>query len=272
LGKVLFIPHGGGPLPLLGDPGYARLVRALTSLGPELAGARAIIVVTAHWEMAQPCLSSAARPGMLYDYYGFPEAAYQITYPAPGAPELAATVAERLSRAGFGPEFDAERGFDHGTFVPMLLMRPEADIPILQMSLLSSLDPGQHIAFGRALGELMDGDLVLIGSGFSFHNIPALIGRLSPEEAKEGPSLAKVFHDWMDGIICDPEPNDARQHSELVGWAQVPGARFCHPREEHLLPLHVCFGAAQAAGLSASQFFGEPVKGYQTSGYFWQSS
>lgn len=270
MGKVLFIPHGGGPLPLLGDPGYAGLANALQALGPEIAGARAIIVVTAHWETAQPGLTSAARPGMLYDYYGFPEAAYQITYPAPGAPQLAATVAEMLMRAGFRPELDARRGYDHGTFVPMLLMRPEADIPILQMSLLASLDPAEHIAVGRALGELLDGDIVLVGSGFSFHNIPALIGRLSPGEARAGPALATAFHDWMDDVICAPGQEPQQRHQKLVAWDKAPGARFCHPREEHLLPLHVCFGAAQAAGMSARPFFAEPVKGYRTAGYIWQ--
>lgn len=270
MGKVLFIPHGGGPLPLLGDPGYARLATALKALGSDIAGAKAIIVVTAHWEMAQPGLTSAARPGMLYDYYGFPEAAYQISYPAPGAPQLAATVAERITKAGFRPELDTQRGFDHGTFVPMLLMRPEADIPVLQMSLLASLDPAEHIALGRALGDVLDGDIVLVGSGFSFHNIPALIGRLSPGESGAGPALAAAFHDWMDGVICCPGREPEQRQAALLAWDRAPGARFCHPREEHLMPLHVCFGAAQAAGLSASQFFGEPVKSYQTSGYIWQ--
>ncbi|MDF1736972.1 MAG: class III extradiol ring-cleavage dioxygenase [Minwuia sp.] len=267
---MLFIPHGGGPLPLLGDPGYARLASALKAQGEELAGARAVIVVTAHWETAQPSLTSAARPGMLYDYYGFPEAAYRISYPAPGAPELAASVAGALGSAGFKPELDAIRGYDHGTFVPMLLMRPAADIPILQMSLLSSLDAEEHIAFGRALGELLDDDVVLIGSGFSFHNISALIGRLSPMEAREGPSLAAAFHHWMDETICGPGLDEDQRHRELVAWEEAPGARFCHPREEHLLPLHVCFGAAEAASLSATRFFAEPVKGYQTSGYVWR--
>ena len=255
---------------MLGDPAYVPLARALKAQGDELAGARAIIVVTAHWEAAQPSLSSAAHPGMLYDYYGFPEAAYRITYPAPGAPELAQAVADTLAAAGFRPELDAGRGYDHGTFVPMLLMRPEADTPVLQMSLLASLDPGEHIALGRALAGALGDDIVLIGSGFSFHNIPALIGRLSPQDAAEGRSRAAAFHDWMDGVVCDPGLEPAQRHRELVAWDRAPGARFCQPREEHLLPLHVCFGAAQAAGMSVSPFFAEPVKGYRTSGYVWK--
>ncbi len=270
MGKVLFIPHGGGPLPVLGDPGYARLASALKAQGEALAGARAIIVVTAHWETPQPCLTSAARPGMLYDYYGFPEAAYRLCYPAPGAPDLAETVAAALTVAGFSPELDATRGYDHGTFVPMLLMRPAADIPILQMSLLASLDAAEHVALGCALAGALGDDIVLVGSGFSFHNIPALIGRLSPGDAAKGQAQAAAFHHWMDKVICDPGLTAGQRERELVAWASAPGARFCHPREEHLLPLHVCLGAAQAAGLSAGQFFAEPVKGYQTSGYIWR--
>ena len=146
MAKVLFIPHGGGPLPLIGDPAHAPLVTALTGLRPILDGAKAIIVVTAHWEAETPSFSSSAAPGMLYDYFGFPEETYRLNYPAPGAPELAARAAQALGADGFATRLDPERGFDHGTFVPLMLMRPEADIPVLQMSLLASLDPARHIA------------------------------------------------------------------------------------------------------------------------------
>ncbi len=269
MGQVFFIPHGGGPLPLLGDPGYARLAEELAALNGNIAGCKALLLVTAHWEADQPCLGTASDPGMLYDYYGFPEESYQIQYPAPGAPELAKSVASALSGAGFDPQFDPERGFDHGTFVPMKLIRPEADIPILQMSLLSSLDPGQHLAFGRALASLLSEDIALIGSGFSFHNIQALVGRNGGDPAA-GHLQAKAFHDWLDGVVCDPDLTPEQRERHLEDWASAPGARFCHPREEHLLPLHVCQGAASAAGFHVKQIFGEPVKGFQTSGYHWQ--
>jgi 4,5-DOPA dioxygenase extradiol len=270
MAKILFIPHGGGPLPLMDNPGYARLSAALRELGPILQGAAAIIVVTAHWETARPCLTNASRPGMLYDYYGFPEQAYQITYPAPGAPALAKSVAQALAAAGLEAEFDDERGFDHGTFVPMALMRPEADIPILQMSVLASLDPAQHISMGAALAPLLADNIVLIGSGFSFHNLKALQGRLDEQEAQQGQSLAKEFHDYLDHAVCASELRDEERKQLLVNWEKAPGARFCQPREEHLLPLHVCYGAAHRASASGTRIFGEPVKGYQTSGYYWR--
>lgn len=266
MGQVFYIPHGGGPMPLLGDPNYARLAEALRALHPQVAGSKAIIVVTAHWEADQPHLSAAAKPGMLYDYYGFPDAAYQISYPAPGAPELAQEAASALAAAGFEPELDAERGYDHGTFVPMALIQPEADIPLLQMSLLSSLDPAAHIAMGRALAPLLADGITVIGSGFSFHNLPALTGRLGGN-LRQGQKMAEDFHDWLDEAVCGPSEERSRR---LNAWVEAPGARFCHPREEHLLPLHVCFGAAEAAGLPPVRFFGEPVKGYQTTGYHWK--
>ena len=205
----------------------------------------------------------------LYDYNGFPEWTYRLNYPAPGAPELANKVAETLSAHGYQTEFDRQRGFDHGTFVPMMLIRPEADIPILQMSVLSSLDPAQHLALGRALSPALEDDTILIGSGFSFHNLKALQGRLDEAAAEKGKSLAGEFHSWLDDVTCDAKlPSDERDQA-LINWAAAPGARFCQPREEHLLPLHVCVGAAQDANLTARKIFGEPVKCYQTSGYAW---
>ncbi|KAB2913566.1 MAG: dioxygenase [Hyphomicrobiaceae bacterium] len=270
MGQILFIPHGGGPLPLLGDPGYARLAAALRELGAAVAGAKAIIVVTAHWEAARPRLTSAAQPQLLYDYYGFPEEAYRIKYGAPGAPALAEAVVQALAGKGIAADLDPDRGFDHGTFVPMALIRPEADIPILQMSILSSLDPALHLALGRALAPLLRDDVLLIGSGFSFHNLKALQGRVSAQEMQEGPPLAIAFHDWLDRAVCAPDLDPERRSELLLSWENAPGARFSHPREEHLLPLHVCIGAAEATGMTASRFFGEPVKGYQASGYHWR--
>ena len=266
MGQVFYIPHGGGPLPLMGEPSYARLAAMLRGLNAEVAGCRAIVVVTAHWEEAGPCLSTAARPGMLFDYQGFPPETYEYRYAAPGAPALAGEVAAALAAAGFEAGSDAERGFDHGTFVPMLLIRPEADIPVLQMSLLASLDAERHLALGRALAGLLDRNIALIGSGFSFHNIPALIGRLGAR-AEQGQALAAEFHAWLDETVCAPELAPDERDRRLIDWESAPGARFCHPREEHLLPLHVCFGAAAQAGLATRQIFGEPVKGFQTSGY-----
>lgn len=268
MGQILYIPHGGGPLPLLGDPAYASLAASLRALNGDVAGCKAILLVTTHWEADRPSLSTASSPGMLYDYYGFPDESYQFRYPAPGAPELAKSVASALAEQDFTAEFDAERGYDHGTFVPMMLIRPEANIPILQMSLLASLDSERHLALGRALAGVLDDDIALIGSGFSFHNLGALTGRMGGDLGKAR-TLAEDFHVWLDETVCGPGLSTEERGSRLAAWAEAPGARFCHPREEHLLPLHVCFGAAAALGRSGEQMFGEPVKGYQTSGYRW---
>ncbi|MEQ8335643.1 class III extradiol ring-cleavage dioxygenase [Nisaea sp.] len=268
MGQILFIPHGGGPLPLLGDPGYARLADALRSLHATVGASRAILLVTAHWEADLPCLSTAPHPEMLFDYYGFPEESYRFTYPAHGATDLIEPVVSALEAQGTGALRDPERGFDHGTFVPMMLIRPEADIPILQMSLMSSLDPEQHLGMGRALAGLLEQDITLIGSGFSFHNIEALIGR-SRVDLEAGYSKAREFHARIDEAVCAEGLGPGDRAKRLIDWEQVPGARFCHPREEHLLPLHVCVGAALEAGMKAEQIFSEPVKGYQTSGYRW---
>lgn len=268
MGDIFFIPHGGGPLPLLDDPGYAGLAAMLKTLNGAVRQHKSIILVTAHWEADRPTLTRLERPGMLYDYHGFPQEAYEITYPAPGAPDLAEQVASALTEHGFDPAFDDTRGFDHGVYVPMTLIRPEADIPILQMSVLESLDPAQHIAMGRALAPFLTQDVALIGSGFSFHNLGALTGRARLDVAK-GQADAKAFHDWLDNTICSTQLGPDQREKALIEWDKVRGARFCQPREEHLLPLHVCLGAAMASGMSASRIFGEPVKGYQTSGYQW---
>ena len=251
------------------DPGYARLADMLKGLNADVARAKSIILVTAHWETERPTMTVSERPGMLYDYNGFPEETYHLKYPAPGAPKLANKVVDALRSHGFHIELDQNRGFDHGTFVPMMLIRPEADIPILQMSVLSSLDPTQHLKMGKALADVLRDDILLIGSGFSFHNLKALTGRLTEEDAAQGQNLAAAFHDWLDDIVCDPELASAKRDRLLTDWTAAPGARFCQPREEHLLPLHVCVGAAQAGNMTGRKIFGEPVKGYQTSGYQW---
>ncbi len=152
----------------------------------------------------------------------------------------------------------------------MMLIRPEADIPILQMSLCASLDAAEHLLVGKALSTLLDDGYSLIGSGFSFHNIGALTGRLKGDR-EEQQRMAKSFHDWLDQTVCGETLNPAEKKIRLESWHEAPGARFCHPREEHLLPLHVCLGAAEEKGLDARIIFSEPVKGYQTSGYRWSS-
>lgn len=261
-GGVFYLPHGGGPLPLMGDAGHAGMVALYHELAGAIAGSPAVVVVTAHWEAEHTMFSGAARPGMLFDYYGFPPETYTYSYPAPGAPALAERATGLLKAAGVEAGIDDERGYDHGTFVPMMLLRPEADVPVLQMSLLKSLDATQHIAVGRALAPLLADGIVIIGSGMSFHNLGAFLGgRRIPENAD------RHFDDWLNDVLVGSGHDADARAQRLANWVEAPGARACHPREEHLLPLHVCFGAASAAGVTAGNIFREPLMGYMTSGF-----
>lgn len=262
---VIFLPHGGGPLPVLGDPAHAALKQFMQAIPPRLGQPRAILVVSAHWEAPQATVTSAPQPELIYDYYGFPPESYQIRYPAPGAPALAQRVAELLESHGLPCHRDAQRGFDHGLFIPLKLMYPEADIPCMQLSLLSSLDPAAHIRLGEALAPLCDEGVLIVGSGLSFHNLRAFFS--APTEASVADSLA--FDEWLRRTLQADGLDDDARAAQLCDWQQAPAARFCHPREEHLLPLHVCFGAAKARGLSAEVVFNDRLMGMWTSGFLW---
>lgn len=242
LAPVFYIPHGAGPCFFMDwQPPHtwdamAAWLRSLPASLP--ASPRAILLVTAHWLAEQPSVSSAAHPDMLYDYYGFPPHTYQLTYPAPGAPALAEQVAGLLRSAGFAPVLDGERGFDHGTFIPLKVAFPDADIPVLQMSLLQSLDAGAHLRLGQALAPLREQGVLIVGSGMSWHN-QAAYGKASSTAS------AQRFDDWLVDTLAQP---CAERLQLLSDWAaaSAPHGHFAHPpgREEHLLPLHVAAGAA----------------------------
>jgi aromatic ring-opening dioxygenase catalytic subunit (LigB family) len=173
LGKVLFIPHGGGPLPLLGDKGHHELVEFLTRIAPTLARPSAILLISAHWEEDRATITSGETPALIYDYAGFPDEAYKIKYPALGNTQLAEKIFNLLQNNGVEAKLDNNRGFDHGLFVPLKIMFPDGSIPCVQLSLLSNLAPKAHIRIGKALSELRNENLLIIGSGFSFHNMSA---------------------------------------------------------------------------------------------------
>jgi len=263
-GAVLFIPHGGGPLPLLGDSGHAQLARFLAAIATELARPSAILVISAHWEAAVPTLTGAAQPGLIYDYAGFPEESYAIEYPAPGAPALAAGIRDLLPVAGIEALLDADRGFDHGVFVPLKLMYPAAAIPCVQLSLVRGLDPGLHIRIGRALARLRTENVLIIGSGFSFHNLRAFSGRRMADPDPEN----DTFQDWLVDTCTRSDLSVSQREQRLTGWEHAPHARYCHPRAEHLLPLHVCCGLA--GGGPARVVFDDTVLGKRAVGLLWQ--
>ena len=251
LAPVFYLPHGGGPLSLLGDPQHQMLTQFLTQLGSTLATPKAILVISAHWENAQPLLTAAETPALLFDYSGFPPESYQYRYPAPGAPALANKIAAVLQQHGLAAQLDSSRGLDHGVFVPLMLLRPQADIPVLQLSLLKGLDPKAHIALGEAISFLRAQNVLIVGSGMSFHNMPAFFR----------PDLVSNNHIYeFNQYLIDslkPEHNYVEQAQRLINWQQAPHARLMHPREEHLLPLHVCFGAAK--GTTAQALFNDKV-------------
>lgn len=259
--KIVYFSHGGGPLPILGDTSHEAMVDFMRQLPSQLETPDAIIVISAHWEESEATLLGASAPSMLYDYFGFPEEAYKLTYSAPGNPDLANRIAGLLKNNEIPAHIDAQRGFDHGLFIPLKLMYPEADIPSIQLSLLRGLAPAAHIALGKALRELLKENILVIGSGFSFHNMGAFSwqGKNEPDPAND------AFQDWLIEVITGPIPQSEREQ-RLIDWETAPSARYCHPREEHLLPLHVCLGMADKP---AKVVFDDHILGKRAVAFLW---
>lgn len=236
---VLFIPHGAGPCFFMDwNPAdtWTRLAGFLKGVAGTLpARPNAIVLVSGHWLEPQFSVTGHARPPLIYDYSGFPPHTYELTYPAPGSPGLAAQVAQLLGQDSGAARVDATRGFDHGVFIPLKLMFPGADIPVIQLSLRRDLDPQAHIEAGRALASLRDEGVLIVGSGMSFHNMRGYGDpRFTPVSAE--------FDDWLTATV---ESAPAGRDALLADWTQAPHARLCHPPggEEHLIPLLVAAGA-----------------------------
>jgi len=235
-----FIPHGGGPCFFMDwNPPQAwdRMADFLKGLAATLPQRpRAIVVVSAHWQESSFCVTSGRNPDLIYDYYGFPPHTYELRYPAPGEPELATRIASLLGQAQLPSHATPSRGFDHGMFIPLMLMFPDADIPVVQLSLINSLDPEVHLQAGKALEPLRDEGILIVGSGMSFHNMRGYGDR------RFGP-ISDEFDRWLTEAV---EAEVQQRHRALVAWAQAPSARLSHPprAEEHLLPLMVVAGAA----------------------------
>ncbi|APW40589.1 dioxygenase [Rhodoferax koreense] len=235
---VYFVSHGGGPWPWVDGmrEQFARTEQAFRQMPQRFpAKPKAVLVITGHWEAEAFTVSTAEHPSMEYDYYGFPEHTYRIQYRAPGAPALAARVRELLGAAGMESAEDPRRGFDHGTFVPMALMYPEADIPVVMLSMKSSYDPAEHIRLGQALVPLRDEGVLIIGSGLTYHNMRGF-GRPTSTP------VASAFEAYLNDAIT--APTAAVRNERLVHWEAAPGARLAHPQEDHLIPLMVVAGAA----------------------------
>lgn len=262
LPHAIFISHGGGPLPLLGDPAHRQMVSCLQGIAANIPRADAILMVSAHWEAQVPTITAGSKPSLIYDYYGFPPESYEIQYPCVGEPFLAREIYRMLGNCGIVAQLDESRGFDHGVFVPLKIMYPEADIPCVQLSLVDTLDSLFHIEVGNALQNLVDQNVLVIGSGFSFHNLKAFF---EPDNA-ESLQLNESFEKWLQNVCADSELPEHRRRELLINWSDAPCARFCHPREEHLLPLHVCYGVSQTP---CSELYEVTIMNKKSSMYLW---
>ena len=233
-----FISHGGGPWPWMPEmrTAMAPLADSLRAMVRQIGVLpKAVLSISGHWEAPQFTAMATAQPPMLYDYSGFPEHTYRVKYTAPGAPAVAQRIQALLQGAGIKAGLDDTRGFDHGTFAPLAVMYPDAQVPVLQLSLKHGYDPAEHLAVGRALAPLRDEGVLILGSGLSFHNL-----RLRGPAA-QAPS--KAFDDWLHNTLEALTP--AERSARLLQWAQAPAARTAHPQEDHLLPLLVALGAAE---------------------------
>lgn len=257
----IFIPHGGGPCFFMdwtwgpADTWIATR-RFLESIAATLpAPPKAMVVISGHWEEAAFTASASASPALIFDYSGFPEHTYQLTWPAPGNPELASRVTNLLSKAGLPTATCSDRGYDHGVFVPLKVAFPEARIPVATLSLARSLDPALHIAAGRALAPLRDEGVLIVGSGMSFHNLRGYLRAETPERAR-------AFDAWLTSAV---ESSRSERDRLLSQWREAPFASYAHPREEHLLPLMVAAGAGGDA--PGKQMFSDEPMGAAISAY-----
>ncbi len=234
------IAHGGGPWPWAKDAmgvDWQPLEDALAAIPAEVGTTpRAILMISAHWETPAFRLQTSPQPPMLYDYWGFPEHTYDVQYPAPGAPDVAAEVTAALEAHGIATSDDPDRGFDHGTFVPMHVMYPHADVPLVQLSIRQDYDPAAHLAVGRALAPLRDRGILIVASGLpSYHDLSHM-GPASQTASRE-------FDAWLTETMVQ-HSGEARS-SRLLEWDRAPSARQAHPREDHFIPLLVAVGAAE---------------------------
>lgn len=234
-----FVSHGGGPWPWMKDQyghAYDKLETSLVDIKRQIGvRPKAVLVVTSHWEAPGFYASSGSAPGMIYDYGGFPEHTYRIRYPAPGMPQLAERAAALLAAGGLVSAVEPHRGFDHGTFSMLYPVYPEADMPVVQLSIRQGYDPEAHLAAGRALVPLRDEGVLIIGSGLSYHNLRQF--------GPNGRAASHEFDAWLGHTLLALPPDERK--AALLRWSEAPSARAAHPREDHLMPLFVTLGAAE---------------------------
>ncbi|MES2537923.1 MAG: class III extradiol ring-cleavage dioxygenase [Pseudomonadota bacterium] len=255
-----FIPHGGGPCFFMDWPGdphmWDKMAAFLRNLG-DAAGERpkAVLVISGHWIEDEFTVGANPQPPLIYDYFGFPPHTYELKYPAPGAPELAQRVQDLLGQSGITSKSDPQRGYDHGVFIPFKLIYPDADIPVIQLSMKTGLDPAEHLRVGEALQALRKEGVLIVGSGMSFHNMRGFTPAFRDASAR--------FDDWLTSTISEPDPAQRRQL--LEEWEKAPDARVSQPHPDHLLPLMVAAGAAGAD--TGRKIFEDQVMNVVVSGF-----
>lgn len=259
---AVFIPHGGGPWPFIeaGPVDIWSDLRSYLVTLPQRLPARpsAVLCISAHWETLSPTVLTDEKPSLLFDYYGFPAETYQLRYPAPGAPELAAQVRGLLSIACIASDEVEGRGLDHGVFIPMMLLFPDADVPILAMSLQRRASVDDHLKIGRALESLRNEGVLIVGSGMSYHSLPEFFS-----QDLDIVKAARDFDVWLTDAV---ETEDvAARDARLRDWRNAPGARRSHPTAEHLEPLFVVAGAAgedRGERVFKTKLAGKPVSAF----------
>ncbi|KAJ1327389.1 4,5-DOPA dioxygenase extradiol [Microdochium nivale] len=281
---AICVSHGGGPMPVLGDPGSKHIVSSLKTRVPKVLklgtpeAPRAIVVVTAHWSTRHPTVSSGAKHSLYYDYGGFPAEAYKLKYDAPGSPEVAKEVRAALVKSGFSKTvLDPERGWDHGVFIPFLLIHPAADIPIVQMSVLESEDAADHFRMGQALSSLRDANIAIVGSGFaSFHNLRIMFS-LRNQDAQTAAAFKAAMDAWNDKVTDSVSREGVEERGKaLAKWREIENSYTMHPRggAEHFLPLLVVAGSAVSGTDGGDEFgkYADEYLGLDMWTYYWGES
>lgn len=266
IAPAVFVNHGGGPLPVLGDKdsaGLTKFLRDEVKKHVNFKEIKAIILVTAHWEENVVHISSSKNHDLYFDYYGFPPETYKYRYDAPGDPELAKQIHSVFSKAGIPSKLDPKRGWDHGVFVPMMLIHPDADIPIIQVSVLSNQSPEEHYKLGEALYEFRKEGIAIFGSGMSYHNMREFRSQRRP---------AVIVNKEFDDFLYDAcTANSDKRKNSLISWDKQPGARNAHPpgAAEHFMPLIVIAGAG-GEGPGERIFNWDMSGAFRLSGFIWR--
>jgi 4,5-DOPA dioxygenase extradiol len=257
---TLFLSHGS-PMMALAECATTQFWK---TLGAELPRPRAILAVSAHWDTAQPALSTSTQPETIHDFYGFPEPLYQLRYAAPGAPDVAQRAAALIDAAGLGPTALGERGLDHGAWAPLRFMYPSQDIPVTQLALQSRLGPRHHYDFGRALAPLTDEGVLILGSGGVSHNLREWAS-VPPGAAP--PAWMREFVAWVRQSL------ENGGHEALIDYVkQSPHGTRNHPTDEHFLPLFVALGAAGKKARITRELRGETDRALALDGYVFEAA